>query len=506
MKTLTMKPSFQSPPGSENFKEPVLDEQGRKETVFAESKVPLCVDLDGTLVKTDTLLESILILLKRQPLSLFAMLLWMLRGKSFFKQQIADRVDLPADTLPYHTDFLTHLQKEFSRGRKLVLVTAANEKIAGAVADHLGLFALSFASDDRVNLSGNRKLALLEEQFGKKGFDYAGNASVDLPIWQGAASGIVVNASGGLTRKAKAGGNITQVFSDKKNYFGQFVRAIRMHQWAKNLLIFVPLLTAHLYTDPVSVTQSIWAFFAFSLCASSVYVLNDLLDLDADRRHARKRKRPFAAGNLPIPLGVAAIPCLLIPGFWIAYSLNPLFLATLLSYYFITFAYSFSLKRIELIDVFTLAILFTMRIFAGAAAIGVLVSQWLLAFSIFLFVSLAFAKRFSELHNLPKDKEKVGGRGYLSKDLPIIGTFGTSSGYISIVVLTLYTSSEQVEILYTFPERLWVICVLLFFWVSRVWLLAYRGELNEDPILFAVKDKASYLVGALAIITMFLAL
>lgn len=471
-----------------------------------ENQLPLAVDLDGTLLKTDTLLESILILLKQQPLLIFSLLFWMLKGKAYFKQQIANRVDLPVDSLPYHSEFLVYLQQAYKDGRKLILATAANEKIARSIADHLGIFSGIIASTPNSNLRGRQKLKALEKQFGKRGFIYAGNGRVDLPIWAGAASGIIVNASPAVVRRAKKHSAINQVFAKGKSGFLQFLKAIRMHQWVKNLLIFVPLITSHSYIDPQLTFQAIWAFVAFSLCASSVYVINDLLDLEVDRRHTKKRNRPFAAGNLSLKVGLFAFPLLVIPGFLIALSLNTFFLGTLIAYYLITFIYSFVLKKMALVDVFTLAFLFTLRIFSGAAAIDVVVSQWLFAFSIFIFVSLAFVKRYSELNNLPKDKVKVGGRGYLAQDVFIVGNFGIASAYISVVVFALYIHSDQVELLYHYPQRLWAICVLLFFWVSRVWLLAYRGELNEDPILFAVKDRTSFVVGILAAITIFLAI
>lgn len=468
--------------------------------------LPLAVDLDGTLVKTDTLIESVLILLKQQPLLFFSMFSWVIRGKAYFKHQVANRVTLSAEKLPYHSDFLAYLRQEFRKGRQIVLATGANEKIARAVAEHLGIFSEVLASDKEVNLSGKYKLAMLEEKFGKKGFVYAGNGKVDLPIWEGASSGVIVNASPSLIRSARGRGNITQVFTGEKGQIKSFFQAIRVHQWVKNLLIFVPLITSHSFINPQLALQAVWAFLAFSFCASSVYVINDLLDLEVDRRHVKKRNRPFAAGKLSLKLGLLAFPLMAIPGFLIALSLNTFFLATLITYYLITFVYSFLLKKLVLVDVFTLAFLFTLRIFSGAAAIDVIVSQWLFAFSIFIFVSLAFVKRYSELRSLPQDANKVGGRGYLAQDVFIVGNFGIASAYISVVVFALYIHSEQVELLYTYPQRLWVICVLLFFWVSRIWLLAFRGEINEDPILFAVKDRTSFVVGFLAAATIFLSL
>ena len=386
------------------------------------------------------------------------------------------------------------------------MATGANEKIAHSVAGHLGIFSEVLASNELINLSGKRKLACLEEKFGPKGFVYAGNGKIDLPIWEGASSGIIVNASSGLIRKAKSNGVVSRIFSDRKAAGKQFFQAIRVHQWVKNLLIFVPLVTSQSYADPKLTWQAIWAFIAFSLCASSVYAVNDLLDLEADRNHFNKRGPPlccrqFIIDGRDIRLSYTGHPKLF----------NRIFSEHLLPVYFgrlLTSLHSlilFILKKMVLVDVFTLAFLFTLRIFSGAAAIDVEVSQWLLAFSIFIFVSLAFVKRFSELQNMEKDKIKVDGRGYLSQDVSIVGIFGIASGYISVVIFALYINSDQVELLYTFPRRLWSICVLLFFWVSRVWLLAYRGELNEDPILFAVKDKASYFLGLLAVIAILLA-
>ncbi len=465
---------------------------------------PLCVDLDGTLLKTDMLLESAFVLLKANPLFLFLFPLWLAKGRAYLKQQIAQRVTLDVACLPYNLAFLQFLTAEYQNGRRLVLVTACDIRLAAQIAKHLGIFAEVYASDGKINLSGTRKLALLRAQCGGgKSFDYAGNAAVDLPIWRHANAPIIVNAPAWVIKRARQITPSATIFPreyDFKHRARLFLKAIRIHQWVKNILIFVPLLTAHKLAEPALLLPALLAFVAFSFCSSSVYLLNDLLDLEADRVHPTKRKRPFAAGDLSISTGIALIPLLLLASAAISLLLLPPgFLLALAVYFALTVGYSFYFKQLVLVDVLLLALLYTARLVAGAAAVAIAVSPWLFAFSMFLFLSLAFVKRFSELHSLRlSKKETAKGRGYFANDLEQLASLGAASGYISVLVLALYINSEDVTVLYHRPELLWLICPLLLYWISRVWLLAHRGQMHQDPIVFALKDKASYLLGVLA--------
>lgn len=466
---------------------------------------PLAVDLDGTLVLSDTLHESLIALLRRNPLWLFALPLWLLGGKARFKREIATRVTLAADTLPYNEPVLDWLRRQ--RGsREIVLCTAADAHVADAVAHHTDLFDAVIASDGQHNLSGKTKADALVARYGERGFDYAGNDGVDLAVWSRARRAIVVNASPATENAARKIADVTDVMPRKPVRLWTWARALRLHQWAKNLLVFVPLVSAHMVMDPTSIERALLAFLAFGMCASSVYLLNDLVDLPSDRAHPRKRHRPFAAGELSPLTGLVLAPVLLAIAFVIALWLPERFLLVLAGYYLLTFAYSFRLKRIEMLDVIVLAALYTARIIAGAAAIAVPLSFWLLAFSMFLFLSLALIKRFTELAVMrDSGLDSMAGRGYRVDDLSLLGTLGVSSGYLSVLVLALYINSRDSEALYHHPKMLWLLCPLLLYWISRSWSLTYRGRMHDDPLLFALKDPASLVVSAIGLVIVLLA-
>jgi 4-hydroxybenzoate polyprenyltransferase/phosphoserine phosphatase len=468
------------------------------EPLPAAPEPPLAVDLDGTLVRTDTLHESLLVLLKQNPLLLVLAAFWMLRGKAFFKAQVGRRVRLEASRLPYSEPLLAYLREEHGRGRRLVLATAADQSIAHAVAAHLGLFSEVYASDGTVNLSGARKLERLKQAHAT--FDYAGDGEVDLALWHEARRAVVVHGSPGLERRVRAlGRGEVRVFERPRVGPRAWVKALRVHQWAKNVLVFVPMLAAHQGLHAAVLLQAALGFAAFSLCASSVYMLNDLLDLDADRQHPTKRLRPFASGDLRVQTGAVLAPVLLAAGFGVALFLPPAFAALLATYYGVTLAYSLYLKQVMVLDVLVLASLYTVRIFGGSLAVGIPTSSWLFTFSMFLFLSLALVKRLSEVRRLRlSHAEAAPGRGYLASDYEQLSSLGVASGYISVLVLALYITSREVTGLYRFPERLWLLCPVMLYWVSRVWLLAHRGQVNEDPLVFALRDKVSYAVGLVA--------
>lgn len=454
---------------------------------------PLCIDLDGTLVRSDLLIEATLVLIKQNPLYLFLLPVWLARGKAALKQAIAARVDLDMALLPYHEALCDWIREQRALGRATVLATASHRKFADAVAAHLGLFDAVYATGDGVNLSGCQKRDRLVAAFGAGGFDYAGNDRADLPVWSKARAAILVGASAGVARQAAASAAIERVFPAAPAGWQRYARAIRVHQWLKNLLIFVPLVMAHQVTDPRLLLQAAIAFASFCLCASSVYVLNDLLDLDSDRRHPSKRRRAFAAGTIPIARALLLIPALLGGAFGLALLLPGWFLATLGVYYLATLAYSLRLKRVVLIDVMLLALLYTIRVIAGGTATGLGPSFWLLAFSMFLFLSLALVKRYAEFLTVHgQARTTAAGRGYQIEDMEALSQFGIASGYASVLVLALYINSSDVEALYGMPEALWLICPLFLYWVSRVWLLTRRNQMHDDPILFAIGDRQSH--------------
>ena len=475
---------------------------------LGNSSLPLCVDLDGTLILTDSLWESCLRLIRHQPFMLFLIPFWLLSGKAGFKHKVAEHVDLAPSSLPYNTALLKFLTQQRLHNRHIVLVTAANKKIAEAIAHHLNIFDEILASEESYNLSGKNKAKVLCDRFGEKGFIYAGNDTIDLKVWQHAAGAIIVNASTTLLAKAQQLTEVKEVFERvNKPSLKTILKAIRIHQWAKNLLIFTALVLSHNLFNTAALQASLWAFFAFGFSASAIYLINDLMDLEADRNHTTKKNRPLAAGTLTIPVAIMLVPLLLIFSYGFALQTNAEFVAVLTAYLVLTTAYSLYLKPIALLDVITLTSLYTIRIIAGAMAIMVPLSHWLLAFSMFIFLSLALIKRFSELQNLIQHGEgKSEARGYHTDDLHAVSLFGISSGYISVMVLVSYIHDLQASSLYTQPNWLWFVAVTVLYWISHMWLLAYRGLMNEDPVLFAIHDKPSYIVSLFVIISLYLAL
>lgn len=467
--------------------------------------VPLCIDLDGTLIRSDLLIESALALIARNPLFLFAMLLWLIRGKAFLKQQIAQRAEIDASCLPYNTDVLEWVRAQ-QKLRTVALCTASDRRLADFVAQHVGGFDAVLASDGILNLSGRNKAQALVSLYGDHGFDYAGNANIDLQVWAHARSAIVIESG---TRLAVAAAQVTKVercFTTPRPSLRMWAKALRVHQWIKNVLVFLPMLAAHRVLDPEAFVRSLLAFLCFGLCASSVYVTNDLLDLSADRQHPRKCHRPFAAGTLPLLAGPLAALSLLIVSFALAWFVAPAFAVVLLGYYILTTAYSLRLKRIVMLDVIVLAMLYTTRILAGGAAIGAPPSFWLLAFSMFIFLSLAMIKRYTELlAAVKRGKVSASGRGYDVEDIPLIQSLGGSSGYLAVLVLALYVDSTASQALYRHPHYLWLLCPLLLYWISRAWAIAHRGIMHDDPVVFAVKDNLSRVLVALAAVIILVA-
>lgn len=460
------------------------------------AEVALCVDLDGTLLKSDVLYESLLALLSRNPLYVFLLPFWLLKGKAALKHEIAARSELDPATLPYDERLVVLLRDTHARPR--VLCTATNAKFADDIARHLGVFDLVLASDQATNLSGDRKADALVERFGERGFDYAGNESTDLAVWARARRAWVVNAPQALASRASKVSEVAGHLPSDNRPIKTWIKAIRVHQWLKNLLVFLPLLASHRILDLEAATTAVLAFFAFGLCASGVYVLNDLLDLPSDRQHPRKRFRPFASGRLPLLHGLFAAPTLALAGFALALSVGLNFALVLAGYYVLTLAYSLRLKRVVMVDVILLAGLYTVRIIGGAIAISSSLSFWLLAFSMFIFLSLAMLKRYTELATiLANGQTKVSGRGYAVEDLALIQSLGAASGYLAVLVFALYINSPESLDLYRRPQVLWLICPFLLYWVSRFWFVAHRGGMDDDPVIFAVTDRVSQVVIAL---------
>jgi 4-hydroxybenzoate polyprenyltransferase/phosphoserine phosphatase len=458
---------------------------------------PLCVDLDGTLVKSDTLVDSLLILLRRRPMLFVRALLRIGRGKAAVKEFVTRAVVLDVGGLPYNREVLRYLEEERGQGRPLYLVTGADLHLAARVAEHLRIFTGVLASNGGTNLTGVRKLAGLRAHFGPVAYDYIGNDTQDLPLLAESSRPMVANPSHRLRLRMRARGiQPVRQFEERKGLFASIFKVIRPHQWTKNLLMFLPMLLAH-RVQFRSVLSALFAFACFCLTASATYMINDLLDIEVDRRHPQKRLRPFASGDLPAVTGFLLIAVFLVPGFAGAELLPARFMVWLAIYVVMTLAYSLWLKRVALADVLMLSGLYLTRIEAGGAATRTLLSNWMVGFSIFLFLALAFVKRFAELENLRlRSIAPRNDRGYHIADLEQLRAFGTSSSYAAVVIFAIYINGRDVMALYHHPSVLWLIVPLQILWLSRVWLFASRGELDEDPVIFALTDRLSLLIGA----------
>jgi 4-hydroxybenzoate polyprenyltransferase/phosphoserine phosphatase len=474
--------------------------------------VALCVDLDGTLVKSDTLIDTVLAVARQHPRALTQIPGWIAQGKAAFKRHLTETVQLDVEHLPYNRPLLEYLREEHGRGHAIYLATAADRTLAERVAAHIGIFAGVLASDGATNLAGGNKLAAFRAQFGE-GFCYIGNAKPDAELLAACVAPMVANPDAALRSRMKRAGTVpVRSFEDRGPVLRSWLKAIRLHQWAKNALIFVPLLLAHQW-NPGTFAGAAVAFLSFGLCASATYIINDLLDLEADRRHPRKRRRPFASGDLSAIAGVAMVALLFVLAVALAVVLPDVvaampgdyellkpfaFLGWLGLYTATTLTYSLYLKRKLLLDVFVLSGLYTVRILAGSAATGVPVSAWLAGFSVFFFLSLAFVKRFSELEGLRERGGSVStGRGYLVSDLEQLRALGTGAAYAAVVVMTLYINDAKTNLLYEHPIRLWMVVPVLLLWLSQVWMLASRGDMHDDPVVYAITDKRSLLLGVL---------
>lgn len=462
--------------------------------------LPIAIDLDGTLLYTDTLHESAVSLLHQHPMQVLLLPFWLIKGKAYLKQKLSSYVTLNPATLPYNLQLIEWIKEKKALGHRIILCTAADSKNANSIATHLNIFDEVMASDGQTNLAGEYKREALVQRFGEHGFIYAGNSNADLKVWKSAASAIVVNADNNLVKKSTELVKVDKVLPAQPITLKNWRRVLRVHQYLKNLLLFVPLATAHQFGNVEALSLLLLAFISFSLCASSVYITNDLMDLDSDRQHLHKRFRPFAAGSVPISYGAILAPLCLITSFILALFVGSAFVIWLIAYYIVTVAYSLRLKRYAMVDCLTLAGLYTLRIIAGAAAVAIPLSFWLLGFSIFLFLSLAFVKRYAELQiQIANGNTHAHGRGYHVEDAPLIQTLGVTSGYASALVLALYLHSEAVTILYNNPQIIWGSIPLLLFWVSWVWLKAHRGQMHDDPIVFALRDRSSLIVGVMFI-------
>jgi 4-hydroxybenzoate polyprenyltransferase len=473
----------------------------------ARQAVPLVVDLDGTLLKRDLLLESLAAMLKTRPLLVFLLPVWLARGKAWLKHEIALRSPLELTNLPWRTEVIEYLKSQRRGGRSLVLATGSDLLVAEKVARHLGLFDLVIASDHGINLSGEIKRQRLVKQFGLKAFDYAaGGGEDDLAVWPSARRAIVTSSNAARRRAVEQVAQVEDAFTRLPSSCGAILSVLRPMHWLKNLLVLVPGLLIHPLRDGELVRDSLPAFAAFCLCASAGYLLNDLLDLESDRHHPQKRHRPLAAGAFPLSHALIAMPALLLMGGLLGLLVSPLFFVILIGYFATSAVYSLYLKKAVLVDVLCLAGLYTLRIVAGSVAAGVWPSTWLVVFSVFLFFSLALVKRYGELVIMRRvDGAGAKARRYELSDGELLAAMGIASGYLAVLVLALHIAIDGPLLGYWRAEPLWVMCPLLLYWISHVWVTAHRGNMPGDPLVFAVTDHPSRVVLSLAVFSAVLA-
>lgn len=467
--------------------------------------IPLVVDLDGTLTPTDTLIESAILLLRQSPLNLLRLPLWLLQGRADLKATIAAHASVNPALLPYREDLLDYLRAEQARGRQIVLATAAHESIAQGVASHLGLFDKVLASAAGINLKGSAKLAAIRQQVSEK-FVYAGDSRVDLQIWQSAQAALLVGVKPRLSAQVRALVPVEREFANKTSEWATWVRALRIHQWLKNLLLFVPLLTAFSFLEISKLMTLMLAFLAFSLAASATYIVNDLWDLENDRAHPRKRTRPFASARLPILRGLWVAGASLTLAIALSLLVSSTFFLMLLLYLGLTSAYSWSLKSYVLIDAIMLSLLYTLRIVAGGVAAGIATSSWLLAFSVFVFLSLALVKRCAELVSLEESGVHAArGRDYRVSDLVVLWPLGVGAALCAVVVFGLFISAPETLNRYATPQLLWLVAIGLIYWLARLWIKTSRGEMLDDPVVYAIKDRASRITVCLMVAVILIA-
>jgi 4-hydroxybenzoate polyprenyltransferase len=455
----------------------------------------LCVDLDGTLIRTDLFWESLFHFFRQHPWRVFAVMLWVLHGRAYAKRQLAANSTVNIATLPFNRPFLEWLRAEKASGRRLVLATAADTLLAERVADYLGIFDAVLASDGVTNLKGRNKARLLAEQFGGA-FDYAGNSSADWAIWNVCQGIVAVQTPWWMAGRLRQSGRLLRRVNISASKISLWVRALRLEQWLKNLLVFAPLLASHQVLDRERLLPTAICFLSFGLIASATYLVNDLLDLAADRLHPEKKMRPLAAGELSMPAAVLAAAVLFAGGGAIAALASPLVSPTLVLYVAASLSYSLYFKRVVLLDVFVLAGLYTLRFVAGGFASGVQLSGWFLSFTIFLFLSLGFARRAAELYRLSAEggDQYTPGRGYRQVDFQPVATFGIAAGFMAALVLTLYLQSDNVRALYRHPGLLWAVFPLQLYWLLRIWLKVFRGTMHEDPVNFAIRDPVTWIL------------
>ncbi len=464
----------------------------------AIDRVPIVVALDGTLLRSDSLIESIFVLARTKPLSLFALPVWWMSGAAGFKHRLAAAAIPEVHLLPVHTELLAYLREQKRGGRRLILATSADERLAQEIGRDLGLFDEIIASDGHSTLSGDRKRDRLVASWGLRGFDYVGGRSRDYPVWRAARRALLVSPPARLERHLDGVTPIERIFREPGARWADYLHELRPLHWVKNGLVFVPLVLAHRLFEGDLAARAALAFLAFSFCASGQYLLNDLLDLPSDRRHAHKKERRLASGRIKLSHALLMMPLMLIGALAIAWHLSTGVAGVLAAYLILMIGYSLKLKELPIVDALVLASGYALRVAAGAVAVNIGISAWFLSFCMFLFFSLALVKRYAELVTADPASGPIHVRGYWGGDKIMLVAQGIASGYLSVLVLALYTNSETIRRLYTRHDFFWGICFMLLYWVSYLWMMAARGRIHDDPVIFALSDRTSLFTIAIA--------
>ncbi len=466
----------------------------------------ICVDLDDTLLLSDSLLESILILLKRNPLNIFLVLMWMMKGISFFKNAVATHTQLDPEHLNYNSDVIKRIKEYKQQGYPIYLVTGASELIANSIADHLKLFDGVLASTKLTNLTGTNKARACIENFGENRFIYLGDCKKDLKVWKFSKKIICVSNSQSLIKRFRVLNKDIEIIARAKPKLKDYLKAIRVHQYAKNVLLLLPIfLNKDFFALPLWQAAAL-AFIAFCLTCSAVYIINDLYDLKADRQHKIKYRRGFASGLIPIKHGLFLFTAFIILSIGVQLVLhNSLFSIAIGLYFILSIAYTQWLKQIAILDVMVLTVLYTIRIVAGMLLLNEPLSHWFLSFSIFFFLSLSYLKRYIELSAMHPSENKIPGRGYQQQHHLFVKINGLATGCLSVVIFLLYIASTKAQHIYADSSLLYIAAFAIFYWLQRIWLLSADGKVHSDPVLFAVKDKVSYAVAFICIIAIIFA-
>jgi 4-hydroxybenzoate polyprenyltransferase/phosphoserine phosphatase len=462
--------------------------------------IPIVVDLDGTLLRSDVLLESLLAVARAQPMVLAKVPFWLVRGSAVLKRQLVTLAPIDVSTLPFDIGLLEYLREQKSAGRRIVLASGSDVQIADAVARHCGVFDAVFGSDGHVNLTAVRKRNRLVAEFGLKGFDYIGDNAQDLPIWAVARFAMLAGPSARLIAQAQSVASVQRVFVRNSPALGTYSSAMRVQHWLKNLLVLVPILVGHHLYEPIFLRNAMLGALCFCFAASGTYLLNDLLDLRTDRQHPRKKLRMLASGELPIAHALCMLPCLWLAALLLAMWLPIGFSYALWVYILLMVAYSMRLKDFAIIDALVLAMGYSLRILAGGQAVRIAVSPWLLVCSSAMFFGLALLKRYAELAALRCGTgTQTRVRAYRLTDAAVVAGLGGAAGCIAVALLALYPVIEPSD---HARWPIWLVCGCVLFWIGHMWLMADRGQIHDDPVAFSLRDPVSRIFGLVTLVVL----